>query len=199
MLTLGKDEEIASIVIGRGPSRRDGLDEGDYSKKFLLDNFDRLEEFELLKPLFAQLSGDERAALRRAMENVVITSEVLTTLAEITEAAKIFNEAQVDKVIQISAASHAPRCIKQQSVLQRAGVINKSQLWQTVATDMSYHGTKPEDVCVIEPLHRLDQPLTYIRPGLSEVILPYFSFNDEEKKAFIKTVDEFMTTRNHLP
>jgi hypothetical protein len=38
-----------------------------------------------------------------------------------------------------------------------------------------------------------------VRPGLSEVIAPYFSFNDEDKEAFIKVVDDFMTTRNHLP
>lgn len=199
LLTLSVGEQVTHIVIGRGPSERDGLDEGEYSKKFLLDNFNRLDEFELLRPLLARLNDTERAALRAALESTILTTRIANTSEEVAAAAKLFNEAGVDRVIQISAASHAPRCLKEQAVLRAKGVIKNAQLWQVVATDMCYYNTKPEDVCVIEPLHRLDQPLTYVRPGLSEVIAPYFSLDDEEKKVFISTVNEFMATRNHLP
>jgi len=199
LLTLGPSERVTHIVIGRGPSERDGLDEGEYSKKFLLDNFNRLDEFELLRPLLAKLSDKERVELRTALENTILTTRIANTPEEVAAAAKLFNEAGVDRVIQISAASHAPRCLKEQLVLRSKGVIDSEQLWQVVATDACYHNTKPEDVCVIEPLHRLDQPLTYVRPGLSEVIAPYFSLDDEEKKVFISRVNEFATTRNHLP
>ena len=199
LLTLPDDEEVASIIIGRGPSVRDELDEGDYTKKFFTENLDKLKEFKLLEPLLNNLSENKRANLRTSIENIVLTKPIISTKEEIIEAAGIFNDADVDKVIEIAAASHAPRCLKEQTVLRAKGVINDTQLWMCVATDITYHDTKPEDVCVIEPLHRRDQPLTFVRPGLSEVIAPYFSFDDENKKDFIKVVEEFMTTRNHLP
>ncbi len=75
------------------------------------------------------------------------------------------------------------------------GRISKEQQWFTVATDMTYRDTKPEDVCVIEPLHRRDQPMTYMRPGLSEVIAPYFLLPDDDKKAFVMAIAEFMAAR----
>ena len=198
VLTLEPSEELACVVFGRGLSWRAGLNEGDYSKKFLLDNLDRLSEFPLLAPLLERLGASELAEFRRSMEQVIVTEEVRNTVHEIERASAVFAEHRVDTVIQIAAASHASRCIKEQAVARSHGTVDRSQLWFTVATDMTYHNTKPESVCVIEPLHRRDQPITFAQKGLSDVIAPYFSLPDEEKEAFIKLVDEFMTTRNHL-
>ena len=117
------------------------------------------------------------------------------TVDELETAAGIFTEHGVDKVIQIAAGSHASRCIKEQAVARSHGKISREQQWFTVATDMTYRGTKPEDVCVIEPLHRRDQPLTHLRPGLSEVIAPYFFLPDRDKEAFVKVIAEFMAAR----
>lgn len=195
VLNLEQSEELACIVFGRGLSWRDGLNEGDYSKKFLLDNLDRLGEFSLLAPLLERLKAGELAAFRRHMEAIIVSEEVRNTVHEIESASAIFAEHGVGKVVQIAAASHASRCIKEQAVARSHGKIDKNQLWFTVATDTTYHNTKPEDVCVIEPLHRRDQPITFVRPGLSEVIAPYFLLPDEDKKAFIRLVDGFMATR----
>jgi hypothetical protein len=60
---------------------------------------------------------------------------------------------------------------------------------------MCYDSTTPEDVCVIEPLHRRDQPMTFVRPGLSEVMVPYFFLPDDDKKEFVKIVESFMAAR----
>jgi len=194
VLRLESSEELASIVIGCGPSWKDGLSEGEYTKQFLLDNFDRLGDFPRLKPMLDTLSQEQLATLRAAMENIIVTSEIKNTVAEIETAAGLFAERGVDKVVQICAGSHASRCIKEQGVARSHGAIDKNQLWHTVATDMFYHGTKPEDVCVIEPLHRRDQPMTFVRPGLSEVMVPYFFLPDEDKKAFVRLVDDFMAS-----
>jgi len=195
VLNLEQSEELACVVFGRGLSWRDGINEGDYSKKFLLENLGRLCEFPLLAPLLARLGGEELAAFRRHLEAIIVSEEVKNTVHEIESASAIFARHGVGKVIQIAAASHASRCIKEQAVARSHGKIDKNQLWFTVTTDMTYHSTKPEDVCVIEPLHRRDQPITFVRPGLSEVIAPYFLLPDEDKKAFIKLVDRFMATR----
>src|SRR5229473_2450361 len=42
ILTLGSHEELACSIIGCGRSRRDGLSEGEYSKRYLLDNLERM-------------------------------------------------------------------------------------------------------------------------------------------------------------
>lgn len=195
LLTLEPTEEPAAIVIGCGPSWKDGLDEGHYTKQFLLDNFDRLHEFPRLKPLLDTLSEIELSALRQAFENIIVTREIKNTVAEIETAAGIFAEKGAQKVVQIAAASHASRCIKEQAVARSHGKISPDQQWFCIATDITYHDTKPEDVAVIEPLHRRDQPMTFVRPGLFEVIAPYFFLPDADKKEFVKIVEEFMTTK----
>jgi hypothetical protein len=188
-------EELESIVLGCGPSRRDGLNEGEYTKKFWLDNFEKLRDFPRLKVLFGDTNKEKVAALRTAIENVIVTHEIKNTVAEIEAAAAIFAGKNIQKVEQICAASHASRCIKEQTVARSHGTIDKNQLWHTVATDISYHETKPEDVAVIEPLHRRDQPMTFVRPGLSEVIAPYFFLPDEDKKELVRLVGDFMSKR----
>lgn len=193
VLTLAPDDDLACIVFGRGTSWRGGLDEGAYSKRFLLDNLDRLSEFAVLAPLLARAGDDGRlAAFRRAMESVVVTAEVRDSVEEIEAAAAVLAAHGVEKVIQIAAASHAPRCVKERAAARARGRIAAGQLWFTVATDVPYHGTGPEDVVVVEPLHRRDQPMTHVRPGLAEVIAPYFGLPDEDKKEFIALVQEFM-------
>jgi hypothetical protein len=195
ILSLEPSEELASIVIGCGPSWKDGLNEGDYTKQFLLDNFDRLHEFPRLAPLIENLNDEQLQGFRTALEAIIVTHEIKNTVDEIETAAAIFAEKSVSKVVQICAASHASRCIKEQAVARSHGAIDKNQLWQTVATEMCYDSTTPEDVCVIEPLHRRDQPMTFVRPGLSEVMVPYFFLPDDDKKEFVKIVESFMAAR----
>ena len=195
LLALEPTEELTCIVVGCGPSWKDGLNEGEYTKRFWLRNFERLREFERLTP-FLDSSSDEKVAwLRSTLENVIVTPEIKNTVAEVETAAKIFTEEGIQKVVQICAASHASRCIKEQAVARSHGRIDKSQLWQTVTTEVSYQGVRPEDVAVIEPPHRRDQPMASVRPGLSEVIAPYFFLPDNDKKAFVELVKEFMTTK----
>jgi hypothetical protein len=193
VLTLEPTEKVEAIVIGRGPSWKDGLNEGEYTKQFLINHFEELRVFPRLQPL---LNDSERVqAFEKLVKEIIVTPEIKNTVAEVETAAKLFAEKGVEKVVQICAASHASRCIKEQAVARSHGAINKNQLWQTVATDMTYHNTKPEDIAVIEPLHRRDQPMTFVRPGFSEVIAPYFFLPDADKKELIQMVADFMTSR----
>ena len=196
ILTLEPTEDLACIVFGRGPSWRDGLNEGEYAKKFLLDNLDRMHEFSLLKPLLEKLSREDFEALRHKFERlIVVTEEVKNTVAELEAASDIFTEHNVQKVMQIAAGSHVSRCIKEQVVARSHSQINREQEWFTIATDMTYHNTIPEDVCIIEPLHRRDQPMTYVRPGMAEVMKPYQFLPNDDKKELITLVKNFMDAR----
>lgn len=196
MLSMEPTEELSCIVFGRGPSWRNGLNEAEYAKKYLIDNLDRLREFTSLRPLLKQQTPTDFENLRHTLEqSIVITEEVKNTVAELTAASRIFTEHGVERVIQIAAASHAPRCLKEQTVARSHGKISRTQQWFTVATDMTYHGTTPEDVCVLEPMHRKDQPMTYVRPGMSEVMASYFLLPDDDKKQLITLVKNFMDAR----
>jgi hypothetical protein len=75
ILSLEPSEELASIVIGCGPSWKDGLNEGDYTKQFLLDNFDRLHEFPRLAPLIENLNDEQLQGFRTALEAIIVTHE----------------------------------------------------------------------------------------------------------------------------
>lgn len=196
VLTLGHDHELSCIVMGGGFSQRDGISEGEYTKRFFLANLTRLDEFPRLRPLLARLSGPQRAAFSQAVRDIIIMPRAGDTVSELETAAGIFAAHGVQRVLQVAAASHAPRCLKEQAVARARGLIAKEQQWYTVATDMAYRDTRPEDVCVIEPLHRRDQPMTFVRPGLSEVIAPYFFLPDTDKKAFVAMVAEFMAARS---
>lgn len=195
ILTLEPSEQLESIIVGCGPSWRDGLNEGEYTKKFWRDNFDRLREFPRLRPLLDALNKDELLAFRASFEEIIVTREIKNTVAEIETASALFSEKNVQKVVQICAASHASRCIKEQAVARSHGKISRSQLWQTIATDVCYYDTKPEDVAVIEPLHRRDQPMTFVRPGFSEVIAPYFFLPDDDKKELVELIRVFMEAK----
>lgn len=195
VLTLSHDHELSCIVMGSGFSQRDGISEGEYTKRFFLANLARLEEFPRLRPLLARLSGPQRAAFQQSVRDSIIMPRAGNTVSELETAAGIFAAHGVHRVLQVTAASHAPRCLREQTVARAYGLIATEQQWYTVATDMAYWGTRPEDVCVIEPLHRRDQPMTFVRPGLSEVIAPYFFLPDTDKKAFVTMVAEFMAAR----
>lgn len=195
LLTMSSGDAVACVVFGRGPSRRDGLNEAEYAKKYLHDNFNRLSSFPTLQPLINSLSGDQYGALRRTMESAIVTEEIRNTVTEIAAASKIFNQHKVQKVVQICAATHAPRCIKEQMVAREGGLIAPDQLWMTVPTGASYKGSSPSDVFVVEPLHRTDYPITHFRPALHKAIAPYYTLPDDDKKEFNQLVDDFMQSR----
>jgi len=192
VLGLTPEERLACVVFGRGPSWREGMSEDAYAKKFLLDNLGRLSEFASLLPLIERAGPNGWDGFCRAMQAVVGTREVRNTVDEIHAASTVFSDHAVEKVIHIASASHAPRCAKEAAFARSNGRIDRRQMWLTLATDVSYQNTTPADVCVIEPLHRRDQPVTFVRPGLSEVIAPYFALSDHDKVAFIRHVEAFM-------
>lgn len=192
ILTLTPDDELASIVIGRGPSYKDGLDEAAYAIKYLADNIQRLRDFATLAPLIDALTDDEYANFCQKMLAITPTVEIANTRTELAAAAELLNKSGAEKVFQICAATHAPRCIKEQSVARRAGVISHNQQWYTVATDVSYKDSSPSEVFVAEPLHLSDQPMSQFKPALYQAIAPYYSLNDGDKRAFNRLVDDFM-------
>ena len=195
LLTEPADTPITTVTIGCGPSVKAGLSESEYSKKFLLDRFDRLSEFPRLAPLLKQLSHQERMALRERLKAIMPMEEIRGTIEEVAAAARMFSETKADRDIQIAAATHAPRCLQQQAMARLKGLIPSHQQWFVMPTDMCFLGTVPDETVVIEPPHRADRALTHARPTLAELLKPTVYMPDDDKRALIALVKDFLDRR----
>ena len=179
------EHEVMTVVYS-GPSERDGLSEGAYTKQFLLSKLDKLGEFPRFRRRLEHLSKQDLAVFQARVEGILLGETIENTLAEVASAAKLFEAGRMDKVVHIAAASHAPRCILIQADARQKGLIPTAQPWLTIASDISFSGRNVDDTLVLEPPHRADDPLLDFAPTLSQVLKPYsYSLSPESKKGFI--------------
>jgi hypothetical protein len=188
LLTIPVNEQVTSIVYS-GPSTKDGLTEGQYTKQYLLDRIHELDEFPSLKILLSELSPNDYDVFVRRIQELIVGPLLKNTLDEVLFAAEFFNEEPaVDKVFQISVAGHAPRCLKNQLIAREESKIPKRQPWHVIAGDTDFLGDKLDDVVIIEPPHRADDPMVGFTPTLASAIKPYFTLGTEKKKHLINAI-----------
>lgn len=186
-------EPVVAIVMGTTTATKDGLLEGEYTKKYLLDHFDGLWKFSGLKKMLDKLSDTQVAELKKRLSGITVTPVLKNTMEEIREASRIFKAHDIQKVIQITAASHGPRCIQLQATARAEGYIEPSQLWSVTVSDMCFQDSSPNDTMIMEVPHRGDDPLTQFRPTLPQALKPfYYNLDLEHKKQLILMIDEFM-------
>ena len=190
ILLENPDEPIRDILMYTGPSRKDGLNEGEYGKKYLLDHFDELTAFPQLRPLLERLTGEDRQSMKELFEEHILTREQLVNSAdEVLNAARYFQERDVTKVYQLATASHAPRCIQLQALVRFRHQIPPEQFWYTVVADTTYGGTAPDDVIVAEPPHRGDDPTIGVHPSISDILKQYYKLPYEARRPFLNAVE----------
>lgn len=183
------------IVIGEGPSQKDGLLEGSYTKRYALEHVKDLRLFSRLQPYYEIFGDGFSDHITSMIDTIQVTAPIQNTREETLHAARLFRDKGVSVVYEIAAATHASRCIKEQTVARQEGVIPSWQRWYTTSTDISYAQTKPSDVVVIEPLHRLDQGSLEQGTELAKSMNAYYSLADSDKKQFVQMVTEFYTAR----
>lgn len=195
LLVEDSAEPIESIIMYTGPSRKDGLNEGEYGKKYLLDHFDQLHEFPQLKEFLEKKTDQERRELRNWLnEHITTREQLINSAGEVVNAAKYFKEQGITKVYQIAIASHAPRCVQLQAIVRNNHEIPPEQFWYMVVADTSYQDTTPADVVVAEPPHRGDDPAFGVHPSITDVIKDYYKLPYEDRKAFISGVEDVLKT-----
>ncbi len=179
-----------TIIFGGGPSTKDSMTEGEYTKKYLLDRLDDLREF----PRFAQrLGGSALSNLRGRLEGIVVTEPFTRSVDEIAIAAQMFEERQVTRVTQVTAASHAPRCVQLQSAARATGQIPASQKWSLVADDRCYESANPLSTMIFEPPHRGDDPMRDAKTSITDVLGDYhYGLPPEDKEALIALIGAYM-------
>lgn len=190
LLVEDTNEPITDILMYTGPSRKDGLNEGEYSKKYLLDHFDQLHDFPQLKLLIEKMSSNKVATFRQQLEDHIHTKEqLINSVDEVVNAARYFEEHGITKVYQIAVASHAPRCIQLQALVRYRHQIPPDQFWYTVAADTTFEGTAPNDVIVAEPPHRGDDPAYGVHPSITDLLKQYYKLPYEARQPFLKAVE----------
>jgi hypothetical protein len=191
LLTESSDAPITRIVIFNGPSKKDGLSEGLYTKEFLLKKLPRLGEFAILRPLLEQ-DGHWQQKLQERFERIVVGRRLARTSDELAAAPAELPYPQIAQVIQIACASHAPRCLQQQATARSQGLLPDGQIWSVVASDMFYLDSAPEDTVIFEKPHLGYDPMVNVSPVAPEVLRHYFSLTPEAKRKFLQDCKVFM-------
>lgn len=186
------ENEVVTVVYS-GPSSRDGLTEGAYTKQFLLAHLDELTAFSRFKRRLNVMKPADFDIFKQRVGNIIVGEPIDNTLAEVECAARLFDDIRADRVIHIAAASHAPRCIQIQAEAREAGLIPTNQPWFTVASDISFAGRTPADTMVLEPPHRADDPLLDEQMTLPQVLRPFYALPPQQRVQFLRKAAHAMS------
>lgn len=192
LLNSPTSSPIEQIVIHSGPSQKDGLKEGEYTKRFLLDNLERLTDFPRLRSLLDASPG-ALEILGRQLESIVIGVDLVRTLDEIEATAKLFQFPAIQQVIQIACASHAPRCAQLQVTARSTSKIPTGQLWSVIASDVFFSSSESaNDTVIFESPHLTYDPMMGFQPTAPDVLGRYFGLSTQAKKTFLTDAETFM-------
>jgi DUF218 domain len=161
------------LVFGTGASERvvdrDGgkrsMKEGEYTLDFLLHHFGELADF----PAFAKVDLE---ALRQQVERTArAASRSQNTREEVTEAAELFLENGIERMILVSSPTHISRCVRDAYTALEDLRFDRlrHQLFAT-PSDSSYLGSRAEDVVIFEPPHRADRHSAPIHLNVSRIL-----------------------------
>jgi hypothetical protein len=190
LLDIPATDEVTSIIFS-GPSSRDGRGEGACTKDLLLERIEQLDAFPTLAERLGKLSLAEQDVFEQRLRGLIVGTGIRDTADEIATAALFFSDvAPVDRVYHVAVPSHAPRCLQNRLAAEHSKLIAPRQPWDIRTSDVFFMGTTPEDIVVLEPPHRGDDPMVGYSPMLPEAIKPFFGMNPDAKKALITRIAE---------
>lgn len=182
-------ENIGLVVCGTGASEKDGLVEAEYMKQFLLQNMAYLSEFDVIGQHVRFQSNRDLSLLSKCIKGIVCETVSQNTAQEIENAAKLFADANCRHVYHMTLQSHGPRALLEVLKARSRGAIPKWQQWYTVVDDTTYEGTNLEDVVVVEPPHRGDDPMLGAQHQIHEVIPPLFALKENDPVELVKLLE----------
>jgi len=147
-------ETIKTIAIGSGASEKEGVSEAQCMKNYLLDHFSDLGAFSMIRD-HINFQEDEFGQLLKLIRNIYCDTISQNTAQEIEHAITFFADAGCTEIYQISCRSHLPRCVAERVKAK----IPLGQKWYAVSDDMTYSGSQADDIVVLEPPHRSDDPM----------------------------------------
>lgn len=170
---ISYQEQAEMIVFGTGASERvvdrDGeprsMKEGEYTLDYLLRHFEELGDF----PAFGKI---DLVALRAQIEKTArAASRSQNTREEVAEAAELFLENGIERMILVSSPTHISRCVRDAYTALESSRFDRlrHQLFAT-PSDSSYLGSRAEDVVIFEPPHRADRHSAPIHLNVSRIL-----------------------------
>lgn len=185
-------DNIRLILLGSGVARKDNMTIAQYTKRYLINMYAKLKEFDLISchPDFQLRNAD----LFMLLKKIQCVNESANTQEETINAAAIFTASGVQKVVQISCGSHIARCIMARLIAKEDGYIPAGQIWTALPDDMLVSNSA-RDVVIVEPPHRVDDPMLNTSPQLHQ-LLPRFFRLPAEAQIYItqqlgRLLDEF--------
>lgn len=188
---IAHQEQAELIVFGTGASsrvvERDGreltMKEGEYTLDYLLGHFDELAQF----PAFA---GLDLSALRERVTAIgQAESRSQNTREEVREAAELFLERGIERVVLVSSPTHISRCIRDAyAALEGPGFEGLRQNLFATPSDSGYLGARAEDVVIFEPPHRADRHSAPIHLNVQRIL----RIPPDELDGFLKKLDRML-------
>lgn len=167
LLALQLDAEL--VLFGTGASfSADGVVEAEYARQLIARDPLRLRAF---RGHFDSFSDTQLLALSGKCE-VELASR--NTVQEIHNAAVVFVQRQLNRMVLVSSNTHAPRCLRDASVVlaqlrdaattsesDRAAFSRLLQNLLVAPSDVPYWNTTPAMVQIVEPPHRPDTLVSF--------------------------------------
>ena len=185
-----KDDCVKCIFWGSGVYADEGLKEGEYTLKKQLERMADLVSF----PEFSNLGTLALEKLRIYIEEVSVTDQQsINTKTEIENAFKLFEERNITHIILVSSATHAPRCLRDASVvLSEYSSKHWSPLILATPAYVCFPNTTPADVVIIEPPHlpttkEMDQLINF-----NMLTKRCLKVTANKKALFMKDLDELL-------
>ena len=152
-------ERVRGLYIGSGASEKQDeagamIPESLYIKRLMLDGLNAMSEHDLIREHPNMQTADKRQRLASIVGQAITDIAAKNTQEEISAAATLFAAVGVKKVIQVTSASHGPRCIQLQNQARQDGIISDDQRWSVVTDDVPYPFARVVDTVVVEPPHQ---------------------------------------------
>lgn len=154
-------QEVVALVFGTGASERDGILEAHVLINYMFDNLSRLTEFSA----FNNLATNDLVSLRILLEKITVAETTSkNTVQEFEAAMTIFNKKAVDLVIDVTSATHAPRCMRDViGACEKLGANAPKYGVMVVPAETHYADAFTNDIGILEPAHRGDTPESFVR------------------------------------
>ena len=186
-LKIAYEEDAQLIFWGMGASEIDGVKEGQYIFDYAMKHLAKIALH-----LGADVDGVEAFLHSRS----VINTSTKNTREEIAEAMNFLSRHAIKRLFIVSSPTHGGRCFTEAEVL-RLGEFAVGELQVlTVGSDVSYFGSTPKDVVIIEPPHRGDRVQT--NPLSVTARKAMRRSREPDGAEFLKALAEFVDTYETL-
>lgn len=177
---------IGHVVFGTGASEKDGLKEAEYTRRELANNLLRAIPDRTLSRL-------ELHQIQELLAKATLEMAAKNTAEEVAAAAQHFATHCCDLVVYVpTCASHGARCYKTYQQVRAHGLIPEGQMWLAADPATTFANSKIDDVAIVEPPHRADDPMLAAPVKAHEVVPRLFKLSPADRMKFLVEADALL-------